>query len=205
MTGETHSVYDMKFRRKFSINPYKNLRMKLGEMSFFKDWLHTDRGDPYPVITETPAAELTETTGDGRYSFANPSGETAAQSRLLGQHFPYASYEVMLRSMKDCGVGFLFRANAEGRSSYTKEDEPELRIFLQQAKTAGLDAMEVYYSLIDEAQTELACRLTEEYGLLKSGGSDFHGSNKPDIRMGTGKGNLRIPLTLLEAMENRIS
>lgn len=130
MTGETHSVYDMKFRRKFSINPYMNLRMKLGEMSFFKDWLHTDRGDPYPVITETPAAELTEATGDGRYAFANPSGETAAQSRLLGQHFPYASYEVTLRSMNDCGVGFLFRASAGDRSAYTKENEPEVRIFL---------------------------------------------------------------------------
>lgn len=124
-----HSLYDMKFRRKFSVNPYKNLRMKLGEMSFFKDWLHTDRGDPYPVLSED-FQEIDEHTGDGRYSFRNSAKEGVAYSRLLGQHFPYASYEVTLRSMKDCGVGFTFRAKAEDRSAYTRENEPEVRIFL---------------------------------------------------------------------------
>ena len=51
----THSIYDMTFRRKFSVNPYKTLRMKLGEMSFWKDWLNTNRGDPYPVIARAGA------------------------------------------------------------------------------------------------------------------------------------------------------
>jgi len=38
-SGAEHTIYDMKFRRRFSVNPYKTLRMKLGEMSFWKDWL----------------------------------------------------------------------------------------------------------------------------------------------------------------------
>lgn len=71
-------------------------------------------------------------------------------------------------------------------------EEKELREFLSQAK--GLDGMEVYYSKFSREETELACRIAEEFGLIKSGGSDFHGANKPDIRIGTGKGNLSVPM-----------
>ena len=57
-----------------------------------------------------------------------------------------------------------------------------------------LDGIEVIYSEYDEATTALSYRLAEEFSLLPSGGSDFHGKNKPDISLGTGKGNLQIPL-----------
>ena len=82
-------------------------------------------------------------------------------------------------------------------------DEGLLRQFLPQALTAGLDAMEVYYSTYDGETTALARSIAAEYGLLESGGSDFHGENKPDIAMGSGKGNLRIPLTVLEKLKTR--
>ena len=38
-------------------------------------------------------------------------------------------------------------------------------------------------------------------GLLQSGGSDFHGLNKPDIKLGVGRGNLRIPQLFAEEMK----
>lgn len=82
-------------------------------------------------------------------------------------------------------------------------DEQDLRAFLPQAVEQGLDAMEVYYCEFSEEQTALAGQLAEEFGLLPSGGSDFHGANKPDIRMGTGRGNLKIPCTVLEALAAR--
>lgn len=72
-------------------------------------------------------------------------------------------------------------------------DDTELRHFLPEAKRCGLDGMEVYYPLFDETETRLAARIAEDYDLLKSGGSDFHGDNKPDIHLGTGKGHLCIP------------
>ena len=77
-------------------------------------------------------------------------------------------------------------------------DEAELRVFLQKAKPVGLDGMEVYYSTYDAETTALAEQIADEYGLLRSGGSDFHGGNKPDIQLGIGRGNLVIPLSLLE-------
>lgn len=78
-------------------------------------------------------------------------------------------------------------------------NESTLRDLLDLTR-GSLDAIEVIYSEYDEETTELSRRIADEYGLLYSGGSDFHGENKPDIRLGCGKGNLRIPLSLLEKM-----
>ena len=80
-------------------------------------------------------------------------------------------------------------------------DETQLREFLAQAEE--LDGMEVYYSKFTEDQTALAEKIAEEFGLVKSGGSDFHGSNKPDIHIGKGYGNLAVPLQSLEELKKR--
>ena len=82
-------------------------------------------------------------------------------------------------------------------------DEAKTRQFLPLATAAGLDGMEVCYPKYDEAATALAHSLAEEFGLLPSGGSDFHGNNKPDIRIGVGRGNLRIPTTWLDALKKK--
>lgn len=83
-------------------------------------------------------------------------------------------------------------------------DEQGLRRFLLEAVPAGLDAMEVYYPTFSEAQTTLAGKIVDEFGLLPSGGSDFHGANKPDIALGTGKNNLHIPLGVLKKLAARV-
>lgn len=82
-------------------------------------------------------------------------------------------------------------------------DEPELRVFLAQASKAGLDAMETRYSKFDEETSRKAKELAGEYGVLESGGSDFHGENKPDIRLGTGRGTLCVPEEFLTALKLR--
>lgn len=83
-------------------------------------------------------------------------------------------------------------------------NEQQLRAFLPEAVSAGLDGMEVYYSTYDAETTALAKSIAAQYGILESGGSDFHGQNKPDIDLGSGKGELTIPLTLLEALKTRL-
>ena len=72
-------------------------------------------------------------------------------------------------------------------------DEERLRVFLPLARERGLAGMEVAYSTYDEATTACAARLADEFGLLPSGGSDYHGTKKADIKMGVGKGNLQVP------------
>lgn len=79
--------------------------------------------------------------------------------------------------------------------------EAELRLFLPQAKLAGLDGMETMYSTYTKETSALAAGIADEFSLKYSGGSDFHGSNKPDIRLGTGKGDLCISLKILEDLK----
>ena len=75
-----------------------------------------------------------------------------------------------------------------------------MRVFLQKAVTCGLDAMEVYYSMFTPEQMTLARQIAEEFGLKISGGSDYHGNNKPHIQMGKGQGYLHISAQLLERL-----
>lgn len=83
-------------------------------------------------------------------------------------------------------------------------DEGQLREFLSEAKKAGLDAMETLYSKYDAEETALARSLAAECGLLESGGSDFHGRSKPDIQIGTGRGDLCIDGGLLEKLKEKV-
>ena len=76
----------------------------------------------------------------------------------------------------------------------------ELERFLPQAKEAGLDGMETLYSKFSEEQTAQAKELVKRFGLKESGGSDFHGSAKPDIQLGVGMGNLQIPYEFKEKL-----
>ena len=66
---------------------------------------------------------------------------------------------------------------------------------------AGLNAIEAYHSDHGARETGLYLELARKYGLLVTGGSDFHGELKPEIRLGTGcGGNLRVPREVLEKL-----
>lgn len=79
---------------------------------------------------------------------------------------------------------------------YLNLKQDQLNVFLQQATSWGLQGMEVLYSTYDEATTAAAIETADAFSLLHSGGSDFHGENKPDIHLGVGRGGLQIPSAL---------
>ncbi len=65
-------------------------------------------------------------------------------------------------------------------------DEPTVRAILPLAVEAGLVGMEVQHSSYDDATIARAKAIADEFGLLYSGGSDFHGAVKPDVKLGVG-------------------
>ncbi|MFP4237437.1 MAG: PHP domain-containing protein [Desulfonatronovibrio sp.] len=79
----------------------------------------------------------------------------------------------------------------------------ELRKELYRLKDLGLDGMEVYYPEHTPEQTRYYSSLCAELDLLPSGGSDFHGSVKPHIKLGKGRGKLALPYSLLQDMKNK--
>lgn len=135
MKEKIHGLTEMIFRRRFSVNLYKSLRMPLGEMSLYTDWVNTKRGDPYPLISSE--GQLFEEIGrDTVYIARNASESVGIYRRLLGQHFPYASYELILRELRGA-AGFSFICRADGRSEYTAENAPALDILVEGDKENG--------------------------------------------------------------------
>lgn len=67
----------------------------------------------------------------------------------------------------------------------------------------GLDGIECQYSTYSPSETKAITALAEKMHLLPSGGSDFHGKNKPNIHLGSGKNNLAIPYSFWEELKKR--
>ena len=66
----------------------------------------------------------------------------------------------------------------------------------------GLAGIEVYHSSHHIGQITKLRQWQKEYDLLATGGSDFHGTNKPDIEIGTGRGPLFVPDHLIDDLMN---
>jgi len=79
-----------------------------------------------------------------------------------------------------------------------------LRELVVELASIGLQGIEAYYSEHDAGQLRLCLGLARELNLAVSGGSDFHGSINPDVRMGYGFGNLSIPDDLVDLLHERV-
>lgn len=63
---------------------------------------------------------------------------------------------------------------------------------------AGIDGIEAIYSTYKPADERYIRNIALERGLAISGGSDYHGANKPHIQLGCGMGHLFIPYEVLD-------
>ena len=81
--------------------------------------------------------------------------------------------------------------------------EKEFLILLKEMISCGLKGIDVYHTSHSKEEMDHYLEIANQYGLLISGGSDFHGKTiKPDIELGTGKdNNIRIKkLSLLDKL-----
>jgi predicted metal-dependent phosphoesterase TrpH len=82
--------------------------------------------------------------------------------------------------------------------------EDKVRKMLNDLKEFGLDGLEAYHSTADNGRTNQLRAYAKKLDLMVSGGSDFHGGNKPYIYMGVGKGNLRITRHVYDTIMKRM-
>lgn len=100
--------------------------------------------------------------------------------------------------LKSGGLPFLAHINYLKMPDYMVENK------ILKLKEYGLAGLEAKYSGYDKKTEKLANRLCEKYGLLKSGGTDFHGARRKNIRLGTGRGNLFVPYDFLADIKQKL-
>ena len=81
----------------------------------------------------------------------------------------------------------------------------ELRRFVAELAQDGLDGIECLYTGFLPGQVEEYVGLAAEFGLVATGGTDYHGANKPNIRLGTAYGGLKVRAEAFDALLERIA
>mgnify|MGYP004539286661 FL=1 len=80
--------------------------------------------------------------------------------------------------------------------------DTRLKQLMTDLKAHGLDGVEAIYSTYTAGEERRMKELAAELDLAVSGGSDFHGANKPKIHLGTGKGSLFVPYAVFEHLKS---
>ena len=81
----------------------------------------------------------------------------------------------------------------------------QLAELVKKLREYGLQGIEAYYPGHSPQDTGEYVRIAEKHGLLVTGGTDFHGANKPEIELGSGTGGLQIPYSLVSRMKEHKS
>ena len=84
-----------------------------------------------------------------------------------------------------------------------KMEEEPLREYLRSLIPYGLEGVEGYYTDYTPELEKCYQSMASDLGLVISGGTDYHGANKPHISIGKGRGNLAIPYSVLEGLKER--
>ncbi len=92
------------------------------------------------------------------------------------------------------GISILAHPNWQGYP------EAEIHKACEDLIDQGLEGLEVFYGSFSPRQISKNLQLAKRYNLLVTGGSDFHGSFKPDIAIGTGNTSIKVPQTVLEPL-----
>ncbi len=89
--------------------------------------------------------------------------------------------------------------------TYMRMSPDAFEAALVQFKRDGLAGIEAYYSEFTEADIQFYLELARRHGLLATGGTDFHGTIRPDVLLGRGRGNLRVPYRLFQNLRESLA
>jgi predicted metal-dependent phosphoesterase TrpH len=103
--------------------------------------------------------------------------------------------EAISLALESGGVPVLAHPHTLG---ITRADE--MAELLDRLCAAGLVGLEAYYSGYRRHEREGYADLARRFGLVASGGSDFHGAYKPGLELGSGYGDLEVPDSVVERL-----
>jgi predicted metal-dependent phosphoesterase TrpH len=106
--------------------------------------------------------------------------------------------EALERILASGGVPSLAHPNRVAKNNWQK-----LAAYVEDLAGLGMRAIEVYHSDHSPENVAYYASLAKRFNLGITGGSDFHGANKPLICLGTGKrNNLNVPDSVAENLKN---
>lgn len=125
-----------------------------------------------------------------------------AFERYLGDHTPYFVHrekvtpeEVIAVTRNAGGIPIL------AHPTLYQLGKEQLEVLIKRLRFAGLMGMETFYGTYSAADEREMKALAQKYNLLPSGGSDFHGENKPGLDLATGYGKLYVDEEVLEKLK----
>ena len=83
-------------------------------------------------------------------------------------------------------------------------EEPELSKEIERLVEEGLGGLEAYNSCQNREEAQLYTRLAKRFNLFVTGGSDFHGANKPDVELGNLGDGAVLGYEVIEAMKTSL-
>ena len=107
------------------------------------------------------------------------------------------SFDKVCKVIKDCG-GLIFIPHIY---EYRENSNKILKEILNKDI---IDGIECFYTTFSKEQSDFLVNICKQYNLFMSGGSDYHGTFKPDVEIGTGKGNLKIEERVIKNWINKV-
>lgn len=74
---------------------------------------------------------------------------------------------------------------------------------VQEMAAEGIGGLEAIYGRYTAAEREMLSALARRHDLVVTGGSDYHGTYKPDLQVGVGRGDLVVPAAVLADLDAR--
>ncbi len=85
-----------------------------------------------------------------------------------------------------------------------KLEEPALEKEFERLAEEGLGGIEAFNSCQNRKEAEVYKRIAKRFNLFVTGGSDFHGANKPDVQLGTLGGGAELDYQLIDEMKSSL-
>ena len=127
--------------------------------------------------------------------FVNPESDF-----FVDESFDLPSFEEAVEEIHQAGgIAFLAHPFVYGLSDAETEE------LIRCAVAAGADGLELKHQSNKAGHVEKLLHFAEKYHLLTSGGTDFHGQNKPGIKLVTAFGNMQVEYSEIEPWINQVS
>jgi len=168
---------------------------KLNKLGYVLMWSDVEKQAGCDVIGRPHFAEALVARGHVKTRKAAFDLLLAKGRPAYADRYRYTASECIELIRRAGGVSVL----AHPATIYLPDDE--LRELVKGMKEQGLGGIEVYYAEHKPENISKFRGWAEEFGLICTGGTDYHGDNSPDLKLGTGFGQLRVPDETLDQLK----